>query len=372
MLALDYRPVRLDDLVGQKHISKVLGHLLEKYKSGKMKIPAGFLFSGPRGTGKTSTARILSMALNCENPDGVEPCGECVTCQEIKKGHHSSTLEIDAASNGSVEDIRKLRDFVMHRHDGKYRVIVLDECHSMSREAFNALLKQLEEPPPNVLYILVTTAPERVIQTVISRLMWFEFRPLSAKAIAARLRHVADIEKFNMDDEVCTRIAIHADGGMRDALMITEQLLIADDLNIKGFESLVGTISDELCAKIIRLAGQKDFVVLSEFIEENARGVGVAPLVESITNMLVNLLRVQLGDKGTTLTAELAEEISQLQILGLLKTMWDVRRMRRSPGQDRLTLQLALALMCGDAVPKKTASSTSKKLSGDQLDAMFS
>jgi DNA polymerase-3 subunit gamma/tau len=241
----------------------------------------------------------------------------------------------------------------------------------MSREAFNALLKQLEEPPPNVLYILVTTQPERVIQTVISRLMWFEFRALSTKSIVARLRHVADCEGYDLDDELCGRIAEYADGGMRDALMILEQLVIADDLTIEGFESLVGTISDELCASIIRLANDKDFVALSSFVEEKARGIGVNPLVEGITRMLVKVLRSYLGATGGTLEEELAEELSQHQIISLLKTMWDVRKMRRGRGQDRLTLQLALALLCGDATPQKVTAKKGNKLTDEQVTKMF-
>jgi len=278
---------------------------------------------------------------------------------------------MDAASQGLVEDIRKLREQVMYAHDGKFRVVVLDEAHSMSAEAFNALLKQLEEPPPEVIYILVTTRPDKILETVVSRLMSFAFRPLSTKAIEARLKYVAEQEGFELDDELSGRIAEYADGGMRDALMLMEQLQVASDLTLDGFESLVGTVSDELCAEVLRFAVQKDFAALSHIIDDNVRGIGAHPLIEALTMLLVKVLRIHLGDKGRRQVAiDLADEISQPQVVSLLQTMWDVRKMRRGRGQDRVTLQLAFALMCGDAPTKKTMPSQAK-MSEETMEEMF-
>lgn len=367
MLALDYRPRTLDGLVGQRHVVRVLGRLLESAK-----LPAGLLLAGPRGCGKTTTARIVAAALNCENPHGSDPCGECLTCREIQAGRHSSTLEMDAASQGLVEDIRRLREQVLYAHDGKFRVVILDEAHSMSVEAFNALLKQLEEPPPEVLYILVTTRPDKILETVVSRLMGFAFRPLSTKAIEARLKYVAEKEGFELGDELCGRIAEYADGGMRDALMLMEQLQVAGDLTLDGFESLVGTISDELCAEVLRFAAQKDFVALSHIVDDNVRGIGARSLIEALTVLLVKVLRVHLGDKGRRQVAiDLADEVSQQQIVDLLQVMWDVRKLRHGRGQDRVTLQLAFALMCGDA-PTKKAMPSQAKMSEDEMEGLFS
>jgi DNA polymerase-3 subunit gamma/tau len=375
MFALDYRPRTLSDLAGQRHVSKVLMRLLELWRDGKVKMPAGFMFYGVRGSGKTTTARIISMALNCTNLKGIEPCGECMVCKNIQLGVHSSTLEFDAASHGLVDDIRQLREQVMYSHDGNYRVVILDEAHSISKEGFNALLKQLEEPPPNVMYVLVTTQPEKIPETVLSRLMSFEFRPLSNKDIEARLQLVAESEKFKLDPDLAARIADYSDGGLRDALMLMEQLHIANDLTVSGFEELVGTVNDKVCADIIKMAARKDYVTLSSKVDEYAKGIGTQVILEAVAAMLIKVLRVHLGEKVKGIETAVAQSVSKQQVMTLLKVMWDVRRMRKNRSQDRVTLQLAFALMCGDGasvIQAPKVQQVEKKLESADVDAVFS
>ena len=267
-LALKYRPQTFDQIVGQEHVTTILTALIKKEA-----IPCGVLFQGSRGTGKTSTARILAAALNCDNT--TRPCRQCVSCIAIQDERSDSVLEVDAASHGLVDDIRTLREAARYSHSGKYRVFIIDEAHMLSKAASNALLKILEEPPEDVLFIFATTEPSKIIETIRSRLMPFEFHRLSQVQIVKQLKYIAEQEGLQIDDELLPKIAAMVDGGMRDAIISLEQLCLYG-ADAQSFDELFGVVSRDIYAKLIAgiFAGKHEdsFALVVEYFMRTGEG----------------------------------------------------------------------------------------------------
>ncbi len=241
VFARKYRPQIFDDLVGQTHVSRTLKNAVEQNR-----LAHAYLFVGPRGVGKTSTARILAKALNCVNGPTVTPCGVCDNCKEIAGGNSLDVIEIDGASNNSVEDVRELRDNVRYAPaKGRYKIYLIDEVHMLSSAAFNALLKTLEEPPPHVKFIFATTEPQKVLPTILSRCQRFDLHRIPANLIADHLQLIAKKEKITLEPAAAHSIARGAEGGLRDAESMLDQLVAfcgekiaeADVLNVFGFTS---------------------------------------------------------------------------------------------------------------------------------------
>jgi DNA polymerase III subunit gamma/tau len=241
VFARKYRPQTFDDLVGQTHVSRTL-----KNAVAQNRLAHAYLFVGPRGIGKTSTARILAKALNCVNGPTVTPCGICDNCREIAAGNSLDVIEIDGASNNSVEDVRQLRDNVRYAPaKGRYKIYLIDEVHMLSPAAFNALLKTLEEPPAHVKFIFATTEPQKVLPTILSRCQRFDLHRIPANLIAQHLQFIAGKEKITLEPAAAHAIARGAEGGLRDAESMLDQLVAfcgetiaeADVLNVFGFTS---------------------------------------------------------------------------------------------------------------------------------------
>jgi DNA polymerase-3 subunit gamma/tau len=254
VFARKYRPQTFDDLVGQTHVSRTL-----KNAVAQNRLAHAYLFVGPRGVGKTSTARILAKSLNCIKGPTVTPCGVCDNCREIAGGNSLDVIEIDGASNNSVEDVRQLRENVRYAPaKGRYKIYLIDEVHMLSSAAFNALLKTLEEPPEHVKFIFATTEPQKVLPTILSRCQRFDLHRIPANLIAQHLQFIAKKEKITLQSAAAHAIARGAEGGLRDAESMLDQLVAfcdekiteSDVLNIFGFTS-EQTVSD-LTGRILR------------------------------------------------------------------------------------------------------------------------
>ena len=220
-LPLKYRPMTFDDVVGQEHVVRTLRNAIA---SGR--IANAYLFIGPRGIGKTTTSRILAKALNCTNPNGVEPCGACENCRQIAAGRSIDVTELDAASHNKVEDVKPIMDAVQFKPvASKYKIFIIDECHMLSNAAWNALLKTLEEPPPYVRFIFATTEGDKVLPTIISRCQRFDLRRIQTHDIVSRLKYICEKENVEAEEDALLAIARGAEGGMRDALSSLDQLI---------------------------------------------------------------------------------------------------------------------------------------------------
>ena len=244
-----YRPQKFSEVVGQENIIKTLQNAIKLNK-----VAHAYLFCGPRGTGKTTLAKIMAKAMNCEHGPTADPCCECEICQGIQKGTVSDVIEIDAASNNGADDIRSLRETVKFLPaQGKYKIYIIDEVHMLSNAAFNALLKTLEEPPKHIIFILATTEPYKLPNTILSRCQRFDFQAISVNDILRRLKIVANEENVKITDEALHQIAASAEGGMRDALSLFDQCIsysINPEITIDDVLQVSGNIS---YVKIIEL-----------------------------------------------------------------------------------------------------------------------
>ena len=233
-LPLKYRPMTFSDVVGQEHVVKTLCHAIE---AGR--VANAYLFIGPRGIGKTTLSRIFAKALNCQSPEGPEPCGKCTNCQEIAAGRSIDVVELDAASHNKVEDVKPIIDSVQFRPaSSKYKIFIVDECHMLSNSAWNALLKTLEEPPPYVRFVFATTEGDKVLSTIVSRCQRFDLRRISTNDIVSRLEFICGKEGIKADPDALLAIARGAEGGMRDALSSLDQLVSFKGSEIKEEDAL--------------------------------------------------------------------------------------------------------------------------------------
>ena len=250
-----WRPQKFEDMVGQTAVTKTLKNAIIHHKTSH-----AYLFTGPRGTGKTSAAKIFAKVINCLNPQDGEPCNDCLLCKGITEGTIGDVIEIDAASNNGVEEIRDIRDKARYAPtQATYKVYIIDEVHMLSTGAFNALLKTLEEPPKNVIFILATTEPHKIPATIISRTQRFDFRRITNDEIIQRLRYILEQEEIAYEEEALSVIARCANGGMRDALSLLDQVISFSDDKV-SFEQAIqvsGSLTDDLMIEFVRLLTQQ-------------------------------------------------------------------------------------------------------------------
>src|SRR6516162_570755 len=255
VIARKWRPQTFADLVGQEHVTGTLANAIKKYH-----VAHAYIFSGARGVGKTTAARILAKALNCIKGPTAEPCGVCDSCKEIAAGTSLDVIEIDAASNRGIDQIRELREMVRYAPAAaRHKVVILDEAHMLTGEASNALLKTLEEPPDRVVFVLATTEPENLEDTIRSRSQHFHFRALTFAEITSRLKHIAQQEKLKIDDGSLSVIARMAEGSMRDALSLLEQAraYCGDDIKDKEVRELLGVVPEDALQELVEAIAEQ-------------------------------------------------------------------------------------------------------------------
>jgi len=349
-----WRPSDFSNLVGQEHISKTLVNAIH---TGK--IAHAYLFSGPRGTGKTSTAKILAKALNCEHGPTPSPCNKCTSCTKINAGSSMDVFEIDAASNRGIDEIRDLRETVKFAPvDGRYKVYIIDEVHMLTTEAFNALLKTLEEPPSHVVFILATTETHKVPATIHSRCQRYDFKRISVPEIVARLELVASEMNIEADAEAIKLIAMHADGGLRDALSILDQCSTLDNEKITAdkVRRLLGLVGHESIEKIVSQLAEKNskevLMILDELI---ARGKDVKQILSEIALHMRSVMiyqatqdinSIELYSMDEKILTKQAELFTHDELVKNIQLMHNAINEAKWSPQPRITTEVAMLSVC--------------------------
>jgi DNA polymerase-3 subunit gamma/tau len=325
VLARKYRPQSFSELVGQEHVSRTLQNAID---SGR--VAHAFLFTGARGVGKTSTARIMAKTLNCEVGVTHEPCNECPQCIEITKGTSTDVFEIDGASNNGVDDVRDLRDNIKYLPShSRYRIIIIDEVHMLSTNAFNALLKTLEEPPEHVKFIFATTEPHKLPVTILSRCQRFDFKRVTLQKIIDRLRYIAGEEKVSISDSSLALIARKGDGSMRDSLTALDQVLAfcGNSVSDEDVGALLGTIDRRLLAEIsAAIFGGDTQGVLAGIKQVDLVGYNMRQFCQELIEHFRNLLVIRSVKKPEEILDITAAELDELQKQSLHVTALDIQR----------------------------------------------
>ncbi|HLP17809.1 MAG TPA: DNA polymerase III subunit gamma/tau [Bacteroidota bacterium] len=351
--ARKWRPMVFDDVIGQTHVSNTLRNALS---SGRL--AHAFIFSGTRGCGKTTTARILARAVNCLTPKNYEPCNECEICREIIDGRSMDVIEIDGASNRGVEEIRNLRESVRYAPSrGSKKVYIIDEVHMLTKEAFNALLKTLEEPPSHVLFIFATTEIHKVPATILSRCQRYDFRRISVDEIMGRLRYIASQEGIAIDEESLLMIAKKGDGSMRDAQSIFDQVVSFCGTAITGAQvaEALSIVDAELYFRVTDAITARDTKAGLALVDDVVQtGYDLKEFLAGLTEHLRNLLIVKTtGDARLIEETELArtrythaaERFSVHDVLRLMKTVSELEAEIRYSVQPRFKVEIAIVQM---------------------------
>ena len=353
--ALKWRPKKFSELIGQEHITTTLQNSIRGNR-----IAHAYLFTGPRGVGKTSTARILAKTLNCLNSKDTEPCNECELCKDIQSNRTLDIIEIDGASNRGIDEIRTLRESVKYAPTkGKYKVYIIDEVHMLTKESFNAFLKTLEEPPAHTIFIFATTDVHKVPLTIISRCQRFDFRRIHLDTIKSALKNIADDEKIKIDDKTLSIIAKKADGSLRDAESYFDQVVAFCDKKIDPItvSKMLNLIDDDIYFKISDAVLEKNFRTVFEITNEiYENGWNFIDFMEGLLEHFRNILTVILNKKTDLIEtaevnklryAEYEEKFTSNDILRLLNFLTKVQQELRFSQNHKLKIEIALSHLVG-------------------------
>lgn len=355
-----FRPTNFEEMVGQEHITRTLKNQIMAGRVGH-----AYLFNGGRGTGKTSSAKILARAINCLNPKNGEPCNECEICKEAINGSLTDIVEMDAASNNSVEDIRQIREEVNFLPTkAKYRIYIIDEVHMLSTGAFNALLKTLEEPPEHVKFILATTEPQKLPATILSRCQRFDFKQISNEDIIKRLKIVCEEMKIEISEGALKTISILAEGGMRDALSILERCLQDGETKIDEdkVKDLVGIPKITYINKIVNSIANKDVNEALNTIEEVTNdGKDIQNFLWEIIKYVKDIL-VYKSSKKLDLYSELelknveelSNKFSKEELLKIIYTLSNLENEIKYSSQRLILFQVGIIKLCSEEIEKQS------------------
>jgi DNA polymerase-3 subunit gamma/tau len=355
-----YRPQSFKDVVGQKHIVQTLQNSLRERR-----FTHAYLFSGPRGTGKTSAAKILAKAVNCERGPAEEPCNECAACRRITEGAVMDVVEIDAASNRGVEEIRDIRDKVKYAPtEVRHKVYIIDEVHMLTTEAFNALLKTLEEPPAHVMFILATTEPHRLPPTIISRCQRFDFRRVPLEEQMDRIRFIAETEGVRISDEALHYIARLSDGGMRDALSLLDQIIAysGEQVELADVLSVTGGLAGEQFERLVAAIRARDIGAALELVDAFMQeGKSADKCMESLIQYFRDLLIVKMLPQSKTMTeriwnakqlADVAAPFAPQELMRIIETLNHYLSEMKYSVQPQTLFEVAMMKVCA---PDETA-----------------
>ena len=355
-----FRPGEFEDVKGQDHISQTLQNQIKANRIGH-----AYLFCGTRGTGKTSVAKIFAKAVNCEHPVNGSPCGECEMCRSISEGRSMNVIEIDAASNNGVDNIREIREEVAYRPtEGKYKVYIIDEVHMLSIGAFNALLKTLEEPPEYVIFILATTEAHKIPITILSRCQRYDFKRISIDTISGRLLDLMEREQIEVEERAIRYIAKAADGSMRDALSLLDQCIafyLGQKLTYDHVLEVLGAVDTEVFSKLLREIISRDVVNVLNSVEELVmQGRELGQLATDFTWYLRNLLLVKSSDNMEDVLDVSSENLAQLKeeaqmiendtLIRYIRIFSELSNQLKYATQKRVLLEVALIKLCKPAM----------------------
>ena len=343
-----YRPTDFESVCGQEVIIKSFENAINNNL-----LSHAYLFSGPRGTGKTTVAKIIGKTINCLNRNGITPCNKCVNCTQFNNKETNDIIEIDAASNNGVDEIRELKSKVnLVPSSGNYKVYIIDEVHMLTVGAFNALLKTLEEPPKHVIFILATTDPHKVPSTILSRCQRFDFKKIPVTKIKERLRYIANEEKINVDDDALEEIARLSDGGLRDAISLFDQSIAYSDdkITIDDIHEMNGTVSQYDLEEIINNILDKNILeIFNKFDEYNEKGKNLIKLTEEMLLFLRNILLYKtvpnyFKDKNDLLDiyASLSNSVSVDELLNIINEFNEAINKMKISNNPKLIFELTI------------------------------
>lgn len=355
-----FRPSEFGDVKGQDHIITTLKNQIRANRIGH-----AYLFCGTRGTGKTTVAKIFAKAVNCEHPVNGSPCGECAMCRSISAGTSMNVIEIDAASNNGVDNIREIREEVTYRPtEGRYKVYIIDEVHMLSTGAFNALLKTLEEPPEYVIFILATTEANRIPVTIMSRCQHYEFKRISIETITDRMKELMAAEQVDVEEKALRYIAKAADGSMRDALSILDQCIafyLGQTLTYDNVLEVLGAVDTDVFSRLLRKVLDRDVAGVLDIVDNLVmQGRELTQLTADFTWYLRNLLLVKTSDNIEDVLDVSTENLAQLkeeaQMIGLdmlyryIRILSELTSQMKYATQKRILLEVSLIKLCVPAM----------------------
>lgn len=351
-----WRPKTFDDVIGQEHIVRTLKNQIESNR-----IAHAYLFCGTRGTGKTSTAKIFAKTVNCQNVIEGEPCNTCELCTEFGQGGGMNVIEIDAASNNGVENIREIREEVKYTPTkGRYKVYIIDEVHMLSTSAFNALLKTLEEPPPHIIFILATTDPQKIPATVLSRCQRFDFRRISIAEMTRKLYTYMEAENINIEERALAYIAGIADGSMRDALSILDQCIsfyLGEEITIEKVFQVVGAVDTQVYYDMTKALNQQDTQKCMELIQDiQMQGRDLTQFVLGLIEHFRNLVITKAVKEADGILNHSKEQIERLReqgkqisgntLLRYIRVFSELESEMKYATQKKVLLEVALMKLC--------------------------